>query len=417
MILDVRQRRGSRPLVICVHSCSSVVTLRNFTDKKKAQFQKRLLAWYARNQRAMPWRGTRDPYRIWVSEVMLQQTRVAVVMDYYARFLARFPSVHALARARSEEVLRLWAGLGYYSRARNLHAAAKKIVSQHGSKFPATYEGLCKLPGVGEYTAAAIASIAFGQPHAVLDGNVARVLARLFAIRGDLRASRCWTALQETAQALLPGGATRRLNRGAVDLNRASHRLGPASRPGDWNQAMMELGAAVCAPSSPACGACPVANFCRAKRLALVHEIPESRKKRAPVDVHLAALVIADARGRALLLRDGNGLFSKMWQFPAAEAAGSPIKTAQSLAETHAGLPGTAAKPSLIRLPPVRHTVTFRRVTLHPFLLSVEKVQNRNGGRAVYLEGLGTLGVSSATSKIAARAMQQMRSSVSSEQC
>jgi len=170
-------------------------------------FQRHLLVWFRAHQRDLPWRRSRDAYRIWVAEVMLQQTRIAAVLPYYQRFLRRFPNVRSLARARQEEVLKLWSGLGYYSRARNLHRAAKEIVARHGGKFPRELEAALALPGIGRYTAAAILSIAYNEPLSVLDGNVARVLARLGAIRGEPRAPRRWQALAATAQRLLPAGA------------------------------------------------------------------------------------------------------------------------------------------------------------------------------------------------------------------
>ncbi|MGB7611610.1 MAG: A/G-specific adenine glycosylase, partial [Candidatus Acidiferrum sp.] len=186
-------------------------------------FRKQLLDWFRQFQRDLPWRRTKDPYRIWISEIMLQQTRVAAVIPYYERFLERFPDVRGLAEAPEEDVLRLWSGLGYYSRARNLQKAAQQIVARHGGEFPRQETAVLALPGIGSYTAAAIRSITFGAKQAVLDGNVARVLARLGAIRGDVRESRRWKSLQETASQFLD-----------------------SKSPGDWNQAMMELGAVVC---------------------------------------------------------------------------------------------------------------------------------------------------------------------------
>src|SRR5271156_7234529 len=202
-------------------------------------FQKQLLAWFRTHQRDLPWRRSRDPYRIWVAEVMLQQTRIAAVMPYYRRFLTRFPTAQSLAHAREPEVLKLWSGLGYYSRARNLHRAAKMIVAQHNGEFPRTLDAALELPGIGVYTAAAVLSIAYDVPLAVLDGNVARVLARIHALRGDLRAPRTWRALSAAAQDFM-----------------ASH------APGDWNQSLMNLGEVVCTPQSPHCEECPVARHC-----------------------------------------------------------------------------------------------------------------------------------------------------------
>src|SRR6266851_1906591 len=211
-------------------------------------FRKQLLKWFGEFQRDLPWRRTRDPYRIWLSEIMLQQTRVAAVIPYYERFLERFPDVHALA--------------------------AQQIVAKHGGVFPRDEAEALKLPGIGRYTAAAILSIAYGAKHAVLDGNVARVLARIFAVRGDLRDAKRWQGLQKQADALLD----------------------PQS-PGDWNQAMMELGATLCTPRAPQCLLCPVAQFCRARKLGLAESLPAARKKRATVEITLASAVLLDPGG------------------------------------------------------------------------------------------------------------------------
>jgi len=249
------------------------------TGGELTSFRKQLLAWFRQFQHDLPWRRTKDPYRIWVSEIMLQQTRVAAVIPYYERFLARFPDVRALAEAPQEEVLRLWSGLGYYSRARNLQKAAQQIVVLHNGEFPEDEESILALPGIGSYTGAAILSIAFGAQHAVLDGNVARVLARLGAIRGALRESHRWQSLQKTAGDLLD----------------------PKS-PGAWNQAMMELGAMVCTPRAPQCLVCPAAKFCRARELGDPESFPEKRKKPEGVQIVLAAAVLHTPCGQTLLL-------------------------------------------------------------------------------------------------------------------
>src|SRR5215472_11472385 len=182
-------------------------------------FRRRVLFWFAKHKRDLPWRRAKDPYRIWVSEIMLQQTRVAAVIPYYERFIAAFPDIRALARAPIDRVLANWAGLGYYSRARNLHRAAKEIVARHAGNIPREYEEVLRLPGIGRYTAAAVTSIAYGEPRSVLDGNVARVLVRIGALRGDPRGLSSWRKLEDTAQDLLARNS-----------------------PGNWNQAMMELG-------------------------------------------------------------------------------------------------------------------------------------------------------------------------------
>ena len=277
-----------------------------FTPRTLKTFQRRLLDWFCAHRRDLPWRASRDPYRIWVAEIMLQQTRIAAVMPYYDRFLKQFPTVESLARAPQEKVLQLWAGLGYYSRARNLHHAAKEITARHDGKFPRTPEAALALPGIGRYTAAAVLSIAYDQPFAVLDGNVARVLARLGAIRGDLRAPARWRQLDEFAQKLLARSA-----------------------PGDWNQALMELGETVCTPQIPRCGSCPISRSCLALTRNLTREIPAPRHKHAPVKIRIAAAILRDPRGRTLLVRDPGAhddvLFSRMWQFPAVEVAKDPV--------------------------------------------------------------------------------------------
>src|SRR5579864_8781869 len=253
-------------------------------------FQTQLLGWFAKNKRDLDWRRTHDAYRVWISEIMLQQTRVAAVLPYYRRFLERFPTIDALARARLDAVLRSWAGLGYYSRARNLYLAAKEVVARHRGEFPRRIEDALALPGIGNYTAAAVLSIAYGEPHAVLDGNVGRVLARLGAMRGDLRRPKRWRALAAAANALLPA-------QGAAAAG------APATGSGDWNQAMMELGATLCTPRAPQCAACPVARWCRAHALGIALRLPAARRKPKPVRLTLSAAILLDPRGRTLLLR------------------------------------------------------------------------------------------------------------------
>jgi A/G-specific adenine glycosylase len=256
------------------------------------RIQHSLERWYEGARRDLPWRRTADPYRIWLSEIMLQQTRVAAVMPYYERFLARFPDVDALARAREPEVLACWSGLGYYSRARNLHRAAKLIAAR--GEFPRDCAALRELPGVGEYTAAAIASIAFAKPHAVLDGNVVRVLARLLGERGGTGSAAVRGRLREAAEALLD-----------------------RKRPGLWNQALMELGATVCVPREPVCAACPLARFCEARRRGLERELPVMPRRRQPERIEKTVLLVERA-GRILLWRrDGaSPRLAGFWDLP-----------------------------------------------------------------------------------------------------
>ncbi len=261
---------------------------------------KKLLAWYDRHRRALPWRERPEPYRVWISEVMLQQTQVATATPYFERFVARFPSVEALAAAEETEVLALWSGLGYYRRARQLLAAARQVVAAGG--LPREARRLEELPGIGPYTAAAIASIAFGEAVPVLDGNVARVLARRLADPAD------------------PAGATtrRRLLAAAREL------LDPA-RPGDSNQALMELGATLCTPRAPRCPACPLATGCRARVAGRPEAYPQPRAAPSPERVRLVAALAAGPEGWLLVRRSPTAAqLAGLWEFPLVEAATRP---------------------------------------------------------------------------------------------
>jgi A/G-specific adenine glycosylase len=315
---------------------------------------------------------------------MLQQTRIAVVGPYYDRFLRTFPSIDALARARPRDVLRLWAGLGYYNRARNLHRAARQIIARHGGVFPRTQEEALALPGIGLYTAAAVLSIAHGVPLAALDGNTARVLARLNALRGNLRAPQRWRKLASTAQELL-----------------ATH------APGDWNQSLMELGETVCTPQIPRCGLCPVSRWCLAYERGLAGKIPAVRRKHASVKVRIAVAVLHDLRGRTMLVRDPgarhDALFSRMWQFPAVEVTHDAA--AQLKAHLEEALQIDTGSLEIKPLRAVRHAVTFRSITLMPFLVRVPRLSKLPRTQIVPLVHLGRIPVSSATRKIAAAAL------------
>jgi A/G-specific adenine glycosylase len=265
------------------------------------RFRAALLRWYRKNRRAMPWRaepGTRgDPYAVLVSEAMLQQTQVATVVDYFKRFMAALPTVAALAAADEQRVLHLWQGLGYYRRARHLHRAARVIVENHGGELPRTAAALLELPGVGRYTAGAVASIAFGEESPVVDGNVIRVLSRLHRIKKNVEDRRIKERLWELAEQLVRG-----------------------SDPGDFNQAMMELGATVCLPRGPRCLLCPVSKFCKAYAVGDPEAYPVTAKKAAPRSVVHRAMVIRRTDGRLLLRKRGDGgLWAGMWELPTLE--------------------------------------------------------------------------------------------------
>lgn len=368
------------------------------TGPALTRFRKKLLGWFADFQRDLPWRRTRDPYRVWLSEIMLQQTRVAAAIPYYERFLEHFPDVRALAKAPEEDVLRLWAGLGYYSRARNLQEAARRIVEEHNAHFPEDAEEVLALPGIGRYTAAAILSIAYGKKMAVLDGNVARVLARLGAIRGDLRNGGRWQELQKTADALLSQRA-----------------------PGDWNQAMMELGATICTPRSPQCLLCPAGEFCQARKLGLTDIIPEKRNKRANVEITLAALVLIEPQGRTLLLppphspteqtheSDVAVLLSRMWHFPTVQVQGEAEEELREFArKTVFG--GKRLPAKLVPLEEVHHAVTYRQITILPFRLEVASLPAVEHTKVLPLDDLSSLPISNLTRKVARAALAASRS-------
>lgn len=256
----------------------------------------RLLAWYGKSGRDLPWRKTRDPYRIWLSEIMLQQTTVAAVIPYYERFLQRFPSLEELAKAPLDDVIALWAGLGYYSRARNLHRAAGQVFSEHEGTFPNQLDGLMSLPGIGRSTAGAILSIAFDIPAAILDGNVRRVLVRLFAWPDDPRSSRAEKQLWHWAEALTP-----------------------KEHPHDYAQAIMDLGATVCTPTKPNCDVCPLRDLCQACQQGVAEELPVARQKKS-VPVRRQVALVLYSEGKVLLRRrPTEGFLGGMWEFPAAD--------------------------------------------------------------------------------------------------
>ena len=318
-----------------------------------------LLGWYRRHRRDLPWRRTRDPWAIWVSEAMLQQTRVETVVPYYERFLHRFPDVESLATADLEDVLGLWAGLGYYSRARNLHGAARQVMERFRGRIPGTAEALRTLPGVGRYTAGALASIAFDRPEPVVDGNVARVLARLHGIREDLA--------RPAVQA--------RLWQEAGRLARGRH-------PGDLNQALMELGARVCTPRQPDCAACPVASACRARREGALDAIPRPRRRPTPRRVRAVAALVTRG-GRVLAVRRAaSGLFGGLWELPGSEI-GMRERPAVALRPALARATGLALE-DVESLGVVTHLLTHRSIETHVFRARAASGRLRLAGYAAH---------------------------------
>ncbi len=264
------------------------------SPSRARSFSARLLAWYTAHKRDLPWRrDAHDPYRVWVSETLLQQTQVATVIPYYERFLARFPTVQSLASAPLDDVLKTWEGAGYYARARHLHRAAQEIVARFNGRVPSTVEELVSLPGVGRYTAGAVASIAFNRDAPVVDGNVSRVLCRYFKIESELQSGVTRDLLWELVAQLLPSGSA-----------------------GDFNQALMELGARVCTPRKPNCTVCPIKRSCRARRVGRQEELPVKRKKK-PLPHHHIAVGVVRKRGKILIARRKDAaMLGGLWEFP-----------------------------------------------------------------------------------------------------
>ena len=324
-----------------------------------------LLDWFDRHGRHdLPWQHDPTVYRVWVSEIMLQQTRVAAVIPYYERFTARFPDVDALAAAELDEVLGLWSGLGYYARGRNLHAAARVVVADHGGRFPETFEGLVALPGIGRSTAGAILALALGQRHPILDGNAKRVLARYHAVAG-------WPG--ETA-------AKER-------LWKLAERHTPHGRVRDYTQAIMDLGATLCTRTRPGCLLCPVSAGCRAARGAGdPTRFPAPRPRRPYPTREKLVVVMRDARGRVLVeRRPPNGIWGGLWSFPEA----SPDLDFEDAAAEAARRHGVRPRPRSVRpLAPVEHGFTHFRLRATPLVVSVDPLRDRvaEDGTARWIE-------------------------------
>ena len=314
------------------------------TDVKTARaIGRALLAWYVQHRRELPWRQSLDPYAVWVSEMMLQQTQVATVIPYFQRWMQRFPNVATLAGAEESDVLHAWQGLGYYSRARNLQRAAARMMAEHAGRVPEHVAQLLELPGIGPYSAGAISSIAYGHAEPLVDGNVIRVLARLFALRGDPNRAPLKTQLWDVARSLVPADA-----------------------PGDFNQALMELGATVCTPRNPRCSACPLAAHCQALKAQLVEILPELPARAKPTQVHMVAAVSARA-GRVLVtkLLPSAPRWAGMWLFPNAEVGRTETPEAAVKRALKEAV-GLRAEPTGI-VCVIRHTVTRFRITLDAY--------------------------------------------------
>jgi A/G-specific adenine glycosylase len=311
------------------------------------ELSQRLLAWYERDQRRLPWRNNPDPYAVWISEIMLQQTRVETVIPYFERWMQRFPTLETLASASEQEVLALWEGLGYYSRARSLRYAAQQVVERFAGKLPSTRFELQQLPGIGPYTAGAIASIAFGEDEAALDGNIRRVLARIFAVRTPARSPAGERELWDLARQNLPPG-----------------------RASDYNQAIMDLGATICTPRSPRCLVCPLMEICQGRRLGLQEELPVLAPRRPVPHLTVAAAVLQRDGTVLIAHRHAKDLLGGMWEFP-----GGTIEEGETLVDgLRREIQEELGTGALIDAPygVYKHAYTHFTVTLHAFQCRLE---------------------------------------------
>ncbi|MGG5331961.1 A/G-specific adenine glycosylase [Enterococcus sp. AZ163] len=280
----------------------------SWTTERIQQFQVEFLEWYQKEKRNLPWRYNQDPYRVWISEIMLQQTRVDTVIDYYYRFMEAFPSIADLAETPEDKLLKIWEGLGYYSRARNLQTAAKQILNEFSGQFPHTIDDIRSLKGIGPYTAGAIGSISFKLPEPAIDGNVMRVVSRLFCIEADIAKASSRKIFDEAMRKII------------------SH-----EEPGDFNQAMMDLGSSICTPTAPKCEVCPIREFCLAFKEQRQTEFPVKSKKMKPKDVYYVAGIIENNQQEFLLeQRPDSGLLASMWLFPLEEISAAKFTELKS---------------------------------------------------------------------------------------
>jgi A/G-specific adenine glycosylase len=324
----------------------------------------KMLAWFAQNARPLPWRRTRDPYAIWVSEIMLQQTLVKTVLPYWDRWMRALPNLAALAKAKPHTLHKLWEGLGYYTRVRNLHRAAQLIMAQHGGRFPHDFEDVLALPGVGRYSAGAICSIVFNQPRPILDGNVIRVLTRWYGIAGNPRERRVNARLWQLAEELVQRAA--KVGARTTPIPRASRVTFHVSRPcAQLNESLMELGALVCTPRQPRCGICPIAKHCTANRQGRVHQLPgPSRRIRATPRRFVA--FVAQKRGLFLVRQRPVGVLNaQLWEFPNLEL--SPADSdLQRAARSALGV-----RPEALALfATIKHSITRYRITLEAYRIT-----------------------------------------------
>ena len=344
----------------------------------EAAARRALLRWFRRHARPLPWRKSRSPYTIWVSEVMLQQTQVATVIPYFRRFVRAFPTVTSLAQARLERVLELWSGLGYYRRARHLHGAARILVRDFKGVFPREFRQARSLPGIGDYTARAVLSIAYHLPYTVLDGNVARVVARLRAIRGSLHEARFSRRVERELEGLL----SRR-------------------QPGNFNQALMELGQTVCLPRAPRCPVCPLCTWCEAFHRGQPQAYPAARPRRATELHHLATAVIRRGGQVAMVRGLDEGLLGDLWNFPSAFGPTRAAALTRLQEKLVTMVPGAAHLG--VRLGGIRHRITHRAIRVDLYPVEIGAGAEAKGFRWLALSRLSHAAISQLSRKIAAQ--------------
>jgi A/G-specific adenine glycosylase len=349
------------------------------TAANRQTLRRKLLAWYVRHARDLPWRQSRDPYRVWVSEVMLQQTQVATVEDYFQRFVRTFPNVRKLASADEQDILRLWEGLGYYRRARQLHAAAKKVVADFDGQFPHTVDDLRELPGIGRYTAGAIASIAFDRRAPILEANTVRLLSRLIAYRDDPLSPAGQRVLWQVAEEILP-----------------------KSNVATFNQALMELGSLVCTPSEPKCDACPLSKLCAAQLDGAQHEIPRPKAPKRYTEVREVAVILR--KNGSVLMRQcaADERWAGLWDFPRfAVKAEGPLFASEEIVTKLLAQTGITCAPRSV-LKTIKHGVTRFRITLDCHAATYVSGRVRPNARWTSVDELPDLPLNTTARKLAA---------------
>jgi A/G-specific adenine glycosylase len=351
-----------------------------FHTPHSTQLVPALLSWFATNARDLPWRRARDPYAIWVSEIMLQQTQVKTVIPYWERWLRELPTIETLAKASPAKIHKLWEGLGYYTRVRNMQKAAQQIIAEHGGKFPPTFDAILALPGIGRYTAGAICSITFNQPTPILDGNVIRVLTRVYGIATDPREKQTNAQLWLLANELV------------LCASRTAHHTSPCSH---LNQSLMELGALICTPRSPNCTACPVQKFCIAQKENLQDQLPNLGKRVTTTDRRFIAFVVEHDSKFLVRQRPAGVVNAHLWEFPNAET-GARGRAPQHSAAKELGFRIAAPKP----LRTIKHSITRYRITLEVWLAELTAQTAKISGHWLTAKRLHHLAFTSAHKKI-----------------